>query len=290
MQFTIQENNTQFKNTLKNVYSNSEIQQFLFLIYEKVLNLTKIQVLTNPDMLIEADNCKIILSIKERLLVNEPIQYILQETEFYDLKFKVSPAVLIPRPETEELVQWVIDDNDNVKGAKIIDFATGSGCIAISLAKSIANSEVYAVDISEPALKIAEFNSKQNSSDVNFFEFDILNGDINILPKSVDIIVSNPPYVKNSEKALMKPNVLNYEPDIALFVEDDDPLLFYNKIAKIGCEVLKNGGALYFEINEALAKEVTILLKELNYSEIEIRKDINGKDRMVKGVCSLRSY
>lgn len=283
MQFTIQEINKQFKNKLKTIYSNSEIQQMLFLIYENVLDLTKIQVLTNSSMLIEQDKCDIILSIKQRLSDNEPIQYILGETDFFDLSFKVNSSVLIPRPETEELVQWIVDDSIT-KGMQIIDMGTGSGCIAISLAKKIINAEVYAIDVSKEALDVAKENSRLNKSSVNFIEFNILNDDYNILPQNIDIIVSNPPYVKQSERVLMKSNVLDYEPDIALFVDDDDPLIFYKKIAAIGKKILNKGGFIFFEINEALGDEVKNILDDMNYSNIEVRKDINGKHRMIKGI------
>ena len=283
MQFTIQEINKQFKNKLKTIYSNSEIQQMLFLIYENVLDLTKIQVLTNSSMLIEQDKCDIILSIKQRLSDNEPIQYILGETDFFDLSFKVNSSVLIPRPETEELVQWIVDDSIT-KGMQIIDMGTGSGCIAISLAKKIINAEVYAIDVSKEAIDVAKVNSRLNKSSVNFIEFNILNDDYNILPQNIDIIVSNPPYVKQSERVLMKSNVLDYEPDIALFVDDDDPLIFYKKIAAIGKKILNKGGFIFFEINEALGDEVKNILDDMNYSNIEVRKDINGKHRMIKGI------
>lgn len=284
MQFTIQEINKQFKNKLKNVYSNSEIQQILFLIYESVLNFTKIQVLTNQEMLISEEKCDIITSIKERLFANEPIQYILEEADFFGLKFKVNTSVLIPRQETEELVQWIIDES-NSNELRVLDMGTGSGCIAISLSKNMINAEVYAVDVSKKALSVANKNSTLNNVSVNFNKFNILSDNYNALPKNIDILVSNPPYVKKSEKALMNSNVLDYEPDIALFVDDDNPIIFYQRIAGIGKKILNNEGLLFFEINESLGDEVKSMLEKMQYSKVEIRKDIDGKNRMVRATC-----
>ncbi len=283
MQFTIQQINNQLKNKLKNVYSIPEIQQLLFFIYSKAVNLTKIQVMANPDMLISKHNYDEIIIIGSRLANNEPIEYIIGETEFYNLKFKVNPAVLIPRPETEELINWVLTDC-NKENLKILDIGTGSGCIAISLAKNIQNIKVFAVDISKKTIDIAKTNAKNNCVNINFIECNILDANCTLLPKRIDIIVSNPPYVRQSEKVFMKPNVLDYEPELALFVTDDNPIIFYREIAILGNKLLNNKGLLFFEINEALGKEVKNMLEELQYSQIEIKKDINGKDRMIKAV------
>jgi release factor glutamine methyltransferase len=214
-----------------------------------------------------------------RLQHFEPIQYILGETEFYGLPFKVTPATLIPRPETEELVDWILAHyNKNHK--TLLDIGTGSGCIAITLAKNLPSLEISAMDISEETLKIASENAKDHKVGVIFSKVDILNA--LALPQKYDIIVSNPPYVRNSEKKNMQKNVLDYEPTMALFVEDDNPLLFYSKIAALAKNYLNPKGFLFFEINEYLGKEVIQLLKRESFSEIELKKDFFGKDRMIK--------
>ena len=284
MPFTIQQINNQLKNKLKNVYSNAEIQQLLFLIYKKAANLSKIQVLTNYEMQIPEHNYNEITDIANRLANNEPIDYIIGETEFFNLQFIVNPSVLIPRPETEELVHWVLTDYN--KKQKILDIGTGSGCIAVSLAKNMQNAEVFAVDISKQALETAKKNAQNNGAKINFAECNILNADYTLLPQGIDIIISNPPYVRQSEKTFIKPNVLDYEPELALFVTDNNPIVFYKKIALAGKKILNNNGLIFFEINEALAKEVKNMLEELQYSQIEIRKDINGKKRMVKAMLT----
>jgi len=284
MPFTIQQINNQLKNKLKNVYSNAEIQQLLFLIYKKAANLSKIQVLTNYEMQIPEHNYNEITDIANRLANNEPIDYIIGETEFFNLQFIVNPSVLIPRPETEELVHWVLTDYN--KKQKILDIGTGSGCIAVSLAKNMQNAEVFAVDISKQALETAKKNAQNNGVKINFAECNILNADYTLLPQGIDIIISNPPYVRQSEKTFIKPNVLDYEPELALFVTDNNPIVFYKEIALTGKKILNNNGLIFFEINEALAKEVKNMLEELQYSQIEIRKDINGKERMVKAMLT----
>jgi len=283
MQFTIQQLNNSFKNKLKNVYSNAEIQQLRFMIYEKLLGLTKIQQITNLNDPITLDQFGIIGKVAHRLSMHEPIQYILGETEFFDLKFKINPSVLIPRPETEELVQWVLTECKK-PNLKVLDVGTGSGCIAISLAKNMVSAEVFALDISPAALKIACINSTANNASVTFIECNILEAEFSTLPSDLDVIVSNPPYVKEKEKALMKPNVLEFEPSLALFVTNENPLVFYERIAVLGTKMLKKNGFLFFEINEALGAAVKSLLESLNYTQIEIRKDFDGKNRMVKAI------
>ena len=212
----------------------------------------------------------------------EPIQYILGETEFYGLPFKVTPATLIPRPETEELVDWIIA-NCNKNPKTLLDIGTGSGCIAIALAKNLPAVKVSAMDISEEALKVASENAIYNKVTVNFSKKDILG--TSTLPQKYDVIISNPPYVRNSEKEMMQKNVLDFEPASALFVEDDNPLLFYSKIAKLAKNYLNPNGFLFFEINEYLSKEVIQLLERESFSEIELKQDFFGKDRMIK--CTL---
>jgi len=220
--------------------------------------------------------------IQRRILAHEPIQYILGMTYFYDLKFKVNPAVLIPRSETEELVAWILEDHSTHQNLRILDVGTGSGCIPITLKSKSPNYQVAAVDVSTKAIKVAQENAKMNKVEVDFQELNILNK-INwkILP-SYEIIVSNPPYIPEREKSLMRENVLNHEPALALFVTDEDPLIFYRTIIEFGKSQLTNGGWLYFETNEYNANEVEALLFKAGYFDIEKRQDIQGKDRMVK--------
>ena len=215
----------------------------------------------------------------ERLKKHEPIQYILGYCDFCGLTFKVTPDTLIPRPETSELVEWIINSHES-KSINILDIGTGSGCIAVSLARKLPKSNVSAWDISSSALKIAEENSNSNSTNVTFRQIDILsfspNGEL------FDVIVSNPPYIKENEKESMEANVLDWEPHTALFVPDNDPLLFYRAIAERGREMLIPGGILYFEINRAHGTDTVRMLSSLGYKNIELRKDLAGNDRMIK--------
>jgi release factor glutamine methyltransferase len=267
------------KSALSDIYDKREIQSFIYIIFEHVLNYSKIDTVLNKKEEIEDETCEIIYSIIKRLEKEEPIQYILGETEFYDLIFNVNESTLIPRGETEELVQLVINENID-RDISILDIGTGSGCIAISLAKNLERAKVSALDISEKAIETAKENAEKNNVKVNFFLEDILN--IKQKYENYDIIVSNPPYICNSEKKLMQNNVLDYEPHTALFVEDNDPLIFYRTIAIFALETLKEEGLLYFEINEALAKEMKEMLEEHSYKNIEIIKDINERNRIVK--------
>ena len=282
MQFTISEINNHVKNKLKNIYSDSEIQQLRFQLYESILGLSKIYVITNPKVYVPDEKYNSLILALDRLLKNEPIQYIIGNTEFYNLQFEVNPSVLIPRPETEELVEWILTTTNKKPKLRVLDIGTGSGCIAISLAKNMQNTKVFALDVSEKAIKTAQQNSKNNSTSIEFIQFDILNDDIENLPKNLDVLVSNPPYVMQSEKNLMKSNVLNFEPESALFVNDNNPLLFYKKIASIGKNILKKNGLLFFEINETLGNEVKEILLKADYRDIEVKKDFLGKNRMVK--------
>jgi release factor glutamine methyltransferase len=223
-------------------------------------------------------------SILEQLKLEIPIQYLLGSTSFYGLDFEVNENVLIPRPETEELVEWIIKGNPKIEGfkdLKILDIGTGSGCIAISLAKNMPNAKVYAIDISEKALATAKKNALLHKVDVTFITQNIL--ETEDLKQQFDIIVSNPPYVRNLEKQEIKKNVLDNEPHLALFVEDNDALLFYKKIATLAQKNLLENGQLFFEINQYLGKETITLLEKMNFKNIELRKDIYGNDRMIRG-------
>ncbi|MBN1822434.1 MAG: peptide chain release factor N(5)-glutamine methyltransferase [Prolixibacteraceae bacterium] len=267
------------KKELKGIYPETEVQGFIRLIMEKVagMNYTDLA-LKKFDSLEESEIIEI-EKIVSRLKKYEPIQYILGETEFYGLKFKVGPSVLIPRPETEGLVDWVLKSGLNMN-ISILDVGTGSGCIAVSLKKMRNDFLISGIDISEKAIEVAKENAKLNEVELNFLVDDILNPG-KIREKFFDVIISNPPYVREREKSRMDENVLNYEPETALFVPDSDFLKFHRAVTSFASLNLKNGGTLFFEINEVLGKEVADLL-EKDYEQVEIRKDINGKFRMVK--------
>jgi len=252
------------------------------LIFEKVLGLSRIQIRMNQIETISAANLAQIKEILRRLIQFEPIQYILGETEFYGCLLKVTPSVLIPRQETEELVDWIIIDYRHLTPS-ILDIGTGSGCIPVTLAKNIAGCTVQGWDISPEALVVAQENAIKNHVKVSFHCVDILNAVVPVHSEKFDIIVSNPPYVTLSEKPVMHQNVIHFEPHLALFVPDSDPLVFYRKIAELAIHQLKPGGHLYLEINEKSGNETANLLRMKGFVDIILKKDINGKDRMVKG-------
>ena len=223
-----------------------------------------------------------ITEILNRMGSNEPIQYILGETQFFGLNFKVTPAVLIPRAETEELVDWIITDEGD-RSQSLLDIGTGSGCIPVAIDKNTRMTRVEGWDISEKALEVARLNATRNGSKVQFGKQDIFNPTgMAELPKW-DVIVSNPPYVLNEEAGLMAKNVLDFEPHLALFVPDNDPLLFYRTIAQFAKKHLSQQGRLYFEINERMGEAMATLLQEYGFNEILTRKDLQGKVRMIRG-------
>ena len=280
----LKELKTSFINSIAHLYASEEVLSFFYLLAEKQLGLSRIAIALQPEKEIsEVEKLEFDKAIS-RLGNFEPIQYILGDTEFFGLPFRVDNNVLIPRPETEELVDWIADKNQN-KEATILDIGTGSGCIAISLAKYLPKAKVYGLDISAEALLVAKQNAALNKVDVTFVNADVLNEnawELTFEDMKFDTIVSNPPYVRIVEKKLMKPNVIIHEPDIALFVEDEDPLLFYRKIAQLSKLYLKPEGVLYFEINEYLSKEMKEMLIFEGFKDVEIRKDIFKKDRMIK--------
>lgn len=269
------------KTSLVNQYSENEIQNFIYLIFEYLLNYTKIDIHINSNETISRETEKHIYEIISDLKKYKPVQYIFGKTEFYGLPFRVSPDVLIPRQETEELVDWIIRDNKGTIN-QILDIGTGCGCIAVVLARELFQSVVDAMDISAKAIEIAKNNAIINEVSINFRQYDILKYDTAMAGANYDIIVSNPPYVRESEKSGLPLNILNYEPPESLFVPDNDPLVYYRAIAKFGLKYLNNKGKLYFEVNESLAKEVAEELTCSNYKKIEIKTDIAGKDRMIK--------
>lgn len=264
---------------LHGFYPVSEIEGFRRIIFEAVCGLNFSEQILKKQEKITKNEFEKIKEIVSRLKNFEPVQYILGETDFYGLKLLVNPSVLIPRPETEELVDWIVKSN-LPENCAILDIGTGSGCIAIALKSQLENARVAGIDISENALKVARQNAIHNSLEVDFFQADILKWELSGW-QNFDVIVSNPPYVRESEKQQMQANVLNFEPANALFVSDDDPLVFYNSIAEFAQKHLKIDGWLFFEINENLGAGMTEMLLVSGFSEIEIRKDINGKNRMI---------
>jgi len=309
----IKELRQEFISDLSGIYPSEEVLSFFNLLVEKHIGLSRINVALQPEKAISVINTQNFEDAIQRLKQFEPIQYIIGETEFYGLTFKVDSNVLIPRPETEELVNWIIDDveenrkepfdkfRDHKKEEKIaskklppisiLDMGSGSGCIPIALAHHIPDAEITGVDISKAALLLANQNAILNNVNVKFIELDILNIEQkkwNLDPKlrdensKFDCIVSNPPYVQEQEKDQIAPNVIDHEPAIALFVKDDDPLIFYRAIAQFAKNYLKSEGTLYFEINQYLYKDLVNLLKTEGFNEITLRKDIFGKERMIK--------
>jgi len=271
-----------FNNQLSDLYPQTEIDSFFFLLIEEFLELKRIDVSLKPDFKITEEKLTQLNSAIKRLQKEEPIQYILGTTEFYGLPFIVNKHVLIPRPETEELVEWIISSvisSGVEKSLKILDIGTGSGCIPISLKKNIATTEVSAMDISKDAIEVAKQNAKLNEVQITFLQHDILS--TKDLGQQFDIIISNPPYVRELEKQEIKNNVLENEPHLALFVNDNNPLLFYNKIADLAKTHLKSNGMLFFEINQYLGKETVDLLKEKGFKNIKLKKDLFGNDRMI---------
>lgn len=266
---------------LTGIFPKEEIESLITLIFEKLKGYSRTQFLLAKDELLNADDMLEIDKIVSRLKNHEPIQYILGETEFYGLPFYSVPGVLIPRPETEELVQWIIQENQ-LWAPTILDIGTGTGCIAISLRKNIENATVFACDISSLCIETARRNAELNSVQISVIEYDIFNGNPEIFFPELNVIVSNPPYIRENEKLMMEKNVLDFEPEIALFVPDEKPLLFYERIADFALTHLKNLGQLYFEINEAFGNECREMLRQKGFSDIELKKDINGKDRMIR--------
>lgn len=267
-------------NNLKAIYSENESKSIAFIVVEHLLNFSKFKYTENKNSLFPDSQINNWKNIENRLLNYEPIQYIIGKTPFYGLDFIVNKNVLIPRQETEELVQLILLENKD-KHIKIIDIGTGTGCIAITLKKYCKNFDVFATDISDSALQIAQQNAQDNSVLINFVNDDICNSKINNSDK-FEIIVSNPPYVPVSEKIKMHKNVKDYEPEIALFSPENEPLKFYKHIAEFACKHLEENGLIYVEIHEKFAKEVALLFEVHGFVENLIINDINDKPRIVK--------
>ncbi len=273
---------------LDSIYGKEEVDSFFYLLTDEFLGMSRLAFSLQPGFAISKEEEQPLFEALTKLKLEEPIQYILGKTEFFGLPFKVNQHTLIPRPETEELVHWIISKQEQSnKQLKILDIGTGSGCIAISLAKNLPNADFFAMDVSKEALKVASDNAELNDAAVTFIEGNILDRDRwNMDFKNVkfDIIVSNPPYVRNLEKAEMKNNVLNNEPSLALFVDDDNPLLFYQAITEFATIYLNQNGNLFFEINQYLGKEMIMLLENSKFNNIELKKDMFGNDRMIRGI------
>ncbi len=278
---------------LADLYAQREIDSFIYLLFKEYLNFSKTDVILKSEYKVnKKELIKINLAVKD-LKKFKPIQYITGKTNFYGLDFIVNKSVLIPRPETEELINTIINDyksgcfyHPDKHTINILDIGTGSGCIAVTLKKNITNSNVFACDISKESLKTAKKNAAHNNAKVSFFVYDILNDNACLVdvPK-FDIILSNPPYIRESEKKTMSKNILNYEPEQALFVTDKNPLIFYNAITDFVLKNLNVNGKIYFEINEDLSKDLKMMLLKKNLKNIIIKKDINGKDRIIR--CSI---
>lgn len=270
---------------LAGIFPSQEIESLIFLIFEKIKGYSRTQFVLAKDEILSEQQMHELEEIAARLKNHEPIQYILGTTEFYGLPFYTTPGVLIPRPETEELVQWIIEENQ-FNSPAVLDICTGSGCIAIALKKNLPQAKVMACDISPICIDTALRNAQFNAADITVVEYDILKEIRQVSFPGFDIIVSNPPYVRESEKQMMEKNVLEYEPALALFVPDEEPLLFYKRIADFSLQHLHPNGRLYFEINEAFGKQCTEMLHAKGFSQILLKKDLNGKDRMVRAIVS----
>ena len=277
-----------YASELETIYGSDEANALIMILLEHYFSLDRVKIAMNPELrLSESELLTLHFAVKE-LLTNKPVQYIIGETEFCGMRFFVDENVLIPRPETEEMVKKIASCRDKAclvpTGCDILDIGTGSGCIAISLAKLLTDSKVTAVDVSEKALNVARKNAKANEVNVRFILDDILNPqNPELIDNQYDIIVSNPPYVCESEKSEMRANVLDYEPSTALFVSDNDPLIFYRRILEFAQKALKPGGEVWFEINENFGEEMKNLCLEQGFKNVEIIKDFRERDRILKG-------
>lgn len=274
-----------FHKELDEIYPKEEVDSFFYSCVEHYLGHERFILVVQPNLTLTKDEEEPLFYALSELKKEKPLQYILGVAHFMGMDFSVNSHVLIPRPETEELVEWIVSEvtaMPEVSELKILDIGTGSGCIAIALAKRLPQAQITAIDVSIEALKVAEANAKSNNVSIKFKNQDVLDPDFNLDTK-FHIIVSNPPYVRELEKESIKSNVKNFEPHLALFVKDEDPLLFYRVITNIARNSLLLKGQIYFEINQYLGTQTQALLEAANFSEIELRKDIFGNERMLKG-------
>lgn len=268
------------KKELAGLYPDTEISSFTYLLIGAITGYSRTEIIVNKYTNFSNEQRDLLNSFIEKLKIYTPVQYVLGQCEFMGLQFEVDPSVLIPRPETEELVEWILASQNNTNSVSILDIGTGSGCIAVSLKHNLPKAFVTAYDLSYDALALARKNAAINEVTVDFRQQDILCPDDE--KGEWEIIVSNPPYIPDAEKIEIQPNVLNFEPHLALFVPDNDPLLFYRKIIEFAAKHLKTGGQLFFEIHRDRGQEVMQLLSEAGFAEIELRKDLSGNDRMLK--------
>ena len=282
---TLHEAQQQLLFQLYHIYSDDEAKNIAELVMEHITGWKRIDRVMNKSLKLLPDTIENLDQYTRELLRHKPVQYVLNEAWFAGMKLYVDENVLIPRPETEELVEWIVKDMRSTGAASpitILDIGTGSGCIALGVKKKLSNAEVHACDVSETALNVAEKNASVQNLSIQFHLFDILSIKENQRLPLFDCIVSNPPYIPLSDKSSMHKNVLDYEPHLALFVENDDPLLFYKAIATFAETNLKSGGSIYFEMHESLGEQVKNVFSSKGYSKIEIRKDMQGKDRMLR--------
>lgn len=279
---SLQKLKADFVNNLKDIYAENEAGNLFNLVIE---NLTGIELRNNRSATFTPDGCfmKMWNDIEKRLRKSEPIQYILNEAWFYDIPFYVNKSVLIPRPETEELVNWVIKDHKEAKELSILDVGTGSGCIPIILKRKIPAARITSCDISNAALEVAQKNARKHKTEINFIQSDFLKAENWPFFSKSDIIISNPPYIPQKERGLMHENVVGHEPHLALFVEDNNPLIFYAAIAEAGKILLKDAGMIYVEIFEELGNETALLFENQGYNTI-LKKDMQGKERFIKAL------
>tara|TARA_R110002051_G_scaffold225441_2_gene288357 strand:+ start:320 stop:1171 length:852 start_codon:yes stop_codon:yes gene_type:complete len=267
---------------LDDIYPKEEVDSFFYLMVEHYLGLQRFVLALEPNTIVSKEEEQPLFEGLSQLKLQRPLQYILGVAHFMDMEFKVDENVLIPRPETEELVRWILEQEQEGETVRnILDIGTGSGCIAIALAKNLPNAKVYALDISEASLKVAEENAINNGVSIEFINTDILQTER--LAFQFDVIVSNPPYVRELEKKEMSSNVKDHEPGHALYVPDNNPLLFYRKITEFAALHLRSEGSLYFEINQYLGKETMRVMEDHGFSDVQLRKDMFGNDRMLKG-------
>lgn len=277
------------------LYPKEEVASFFYMLTEHQLGLERFILALDPNLMVSKEQEQPLFEALSALKLHRPIQYIIGQANFMEMDFMVNEHVLIPRPETEDLVRWIIQEVRVTKHEirskkenpeiKILDIGTGSGCIAIALAKNLPEARLFALDISEQALEVAQRNAEMNAVKIKFIQADILN--MVSIDERFDVIVSNPPYVRQLEKKKMHKNVTDFEPDSALFVPNENPLLFYKSIVKFVQNALIKEGSLFLEINQYLEKETQQLLEESNFKDIELRKDIFGNDRMLKGIFKI---
>ena len=283
---------------LDEIYPKEEVDSFFYLLIEHFLRLERFVLVLQPGLVISKEEEQPLFESLAQLKLHRPVQHIIGKTQFMDMDFEVDENVLIPRPETEELVRWILQEASNIENGnnitengpnrndqiKILDIGTGSGCIAIALAKNLPKAHVYAMDVSKNALTVARRNAKRNKTEIEFMQADILQ--LESLEVNFDLMVSNPPYIRDLEKEHIPKNVKDYEPQEALFVPDENPLIFYKAIIDFASKSLKKGGSLFLEINQYLPSETQLLLEQQNFTDIELRKDMFGNNRLLKGKVS----